>query len=155
MSQISEYVAQQTERAAESYCHFLRSTHPERLDWQPTLEGAASTRSVLEQVAECITVNYAFASIMRGEAAGAVEPTPTTADAACDRLNASVLALTSAIRSLNDDDLNRNFQHPRATIVGRNLILQPMRNMIYHMGQLNLIQMLYGDGEFHVPGNWR
>ena len=40
-------------------------------------------------------------------------------------------------------------------MLGKNVILMPMRNMGYHIGQLNLIQMLYGDAEFHVPANWR
>jgi len=63
--------------------------------------------------------------------------------------------LAGALRTLTDADLEKTFEHPRGTMLGKNLILMPMRNMGYHIGQLNFIQMLYGDTEFHVPKNWR
>ena len=56
---------------------------------------------------------------------------------------------------MSAEDLHRKFQHPRGLFVGSNLIMMCLRNMAYHAGQINLIQMLSGDGEFHVPPKWR
>ena len=37
---------------------------------------------------------------------------------------------------------------------GITLIEMPYRNMAYHCGQLNFIQTIYGDKEFHLPPTW-
>jgi hypothetical protein len=153
---IPEYVAQQTERTAESFCEFIISTHQDRLDWHPHLEGAAHIRSILEQVAECINVNHTIAALLRGEPPVIGQLTELGGgEGACERLTESAVDLAGAIRTLTDADLEKTFEHPRGKMLGRNLIVMPMRNMGYHIGQLNLIQMLYGDAEFHVPKNWR
>ena len=153
---VMEYVADQVERMGENYCHFILTTRSDRLDWQPAIEGSAPTRSILEQVAECITVNHGVASIIRG---GGVSPapqvTPATASDACSLLTASIDDLAAAIRGMSESDLDREFTHPKAIVFGRNLIMMPLRNMGYHIGQLNLIQMLYGDGFFNAPARWR
>ena len=59
--------------------------------------------------------------------------------------------LADAIRALTNADLEREFTTRRGPMPGTNLIEGPMRNMHYHVGQVNLLQLLYGDGEFHVP----
>ena len=63
--------------------------------------------------------------------------------------------LAAAIRGLTEEDLERTYPHPRGPRLGANLILICYRNMAYHAGQINYIQTLYGDQEFHVPANWR
>ena len=40
-------------------------------------------------------------------------------------------------------------------MAGENVIVMCLRNMAYHAGQTNFIQILYGDTEFHVPPTWR
>ena len=114
---------------------------------------------MLEQVGECVVVNHAIAGVIRGEPATPVGPGMEVAFAdakdAQEKLLASAQDLASAIRGMTDEDLARTYQHPRGQILGQNLILMCLRNMAYHAGQANLIQMLYGDAEFHVPPNWR
>jgi hypothetical protein len=63
---VTEYVAEQTERMAEALAHFIQSTCPDRLDWQPSGENNAETRSALEQVSECIQVNRMMAALLTG-----------------------------------------------------------------------------------------
>jgi len=153
---IVEFVAQQTERVCENYCDFIISTHQDRLDWHPHLEGAAHIRSILEQAAECINVNRTIAALLRGEPPVVGQLTSLGGgEAACERLTESAAELAEAIRSMTDADLDKQYEHPRGVVLGKNVIMMPMRNMGYHIGQLNLIQMLYGDAEFHVPKNWR
>ncbi len=154
--EVPAYIAEQTLRMAENYCHFITYTQPDRLDWRPDLAGSARMRSILEQVAECVDVNYKIAALLRGEELPTTETATFAAGpAACDSIMASSQALAQAIGALSVEDLEKTFQHPRAAMLGKNVILMPMRNMGYHIGQLNQIQMLYGDAEFHVPANWR
>jgi hypothetical protein len=153
---IPEYVAEQTERMGVNYCDFILTTHQDRLDWHPRIEDAAHARSILEQVAECINVNHTIASLLRGDPPVVGQLTELGGgEGACERLTESVVDLAGAIRALTDADLEKTFEHPRGTMLGRNLIIMPMRNMGYHIGQLNYIQLLYGDTEFHAPKNWR
>jgi hypothetical protein len=161
MMTITDYVARQTIRIAEAMAHFIETTAPERLDWHPAIQASdtPSTRSILEQVGECVQVNHLIARLLRGETAA---PTGSRqeiafADGADARrqLLASAEELAEAIRGVSDADLERVFPHPRAPMRGENLILACYRNMAYHAGQINFIQTLYGDTEFHLPPNWR
>lgn len=157
---IPEYIARQTERMADSLAHFIATTPADRLIWHPAIEESVSTRSILEQVGECVSVNRYMAALIRtGEApplpGGYPEITFANGQDAQEQLVASASELAQAIRSMAEDDLGRTYSHPRAEIRGENLIMMCYRNMAYHAGQANFIQTLYGDPEFHVPPTWR
>ncbi len=157
---VMQYVAQQTIRMAEALAHFIQTSHEDRLTWRPGAEGDAPTRSILEQVGECVQVNHLFAALLRGESISTPSgprPDITFVDAADAQrqLLASAEDLSGAIRGLSEADIERIYQHPRGPMRGENMILMGYRNMAYHAGQINFIQTLYGDMEFHVPPNWR
>lgn len=154
------YAADQTERMAESLAHFVAETKADRLAWNVKTENGGETRSVYQLVSECVLVNRFFAQLIRGDA----NPTPHNMQAdiefpgpkdAQQNLMESAKELADAIRLLSDEQLGETFAHPRGPILGSNLILMSYRNMAYHAGQINFIQTLYGDSEFHMPHNWR
>lgn len=151
-----EYMAAATERAAAFMAHFVEATPPEKRDWTPTLESAAGLRSALDMVDECIVVNHALANVLKGS------PSPTSSPASSERcfsdwedgkarLLESAQVLAGVIRSLPDDALNNNFTTRRGEMPGFLVIEIPSRNMNYHVGQINLIQLLYGDTTYHFP----
>jgi hypothetical protein len=165
--QVTEYVAQQTVRMAEALAHFVQTTRQDRLGWQPVGGNGAETRSALDQVSECIHTNRVVTAVLRGDA---VTPENlqgsslservsnsefTDGDDAQQQLKASAEELAAAIRGMSEEDLERIYPHPRAPMRGENMILICYRNMAYHAGQINFIQTLYGDQEFHLPPNWR
>jgi hypothetical protein len=152
----TEYVAKQTERVADALAHFISTTPEDRLAWHVSGENGVKTRSILEQTAECIAVNRHFAALLRGTV-GATRPEVNVANGqdAQEQLVISARELAEAIRALSPEDLMRTYEHPRGQMLGENFIFGAVRNMIYHAGQLNFIQMLYGDTEFHVPPTWR
>ena len=157
---VQEYVAQQTERMSAGLAHFVATTHEDKLQWQPQVEGSAPTRSVLEQVAECVGVNRRIAGGLRGAAPTpppAAGPAPIIADAADAKtqIQESGAEIAAAIRTMTEADMEKIYETPRGKMLGANLILMPLRNMAYHAGQINLIQMLAGDSEFHFPPEWR
>jgi hypothetical protein len=157
---VPEYMARQTERMAEALAHFVATTPEDKLVWHPTLEGGSPTRSILEQVGECVSVNRFLAALMRGESVamppgGRPEIHFKNGQDAQEQLVTSARELTVAMRALTPEDLVRPYAHPRGPILGENLIIMCYRNMAYHAGQANFIQILYGDTEFHVPPTWR
>jgi hypothetical protein len=160
---VQEFQAGAIEHAGEQLAHFLATTAPEKQDWVPEVEGAAGVRSVLGQIAECITVNRFLAGVLRGDAPPA-GPTPApaslmdmprpfaTAEEAGRLIVESAKELGDAVRGLTDADLTREFPTRRGPMPGYLLIQMPYRNMHYHGGQINLLQLLYGDTEFRpVP----
>ncbi len=152
----TEYMARQTVQIAKSLIHFLQTTESVRLNWKLELSAGNSTRSALEQAAECVEVNRLISSLLKGEpAALRGDLTLTDAEEAENLLLESAQALAAAISSMSDADLDKEYQHPRAIIRGENLIMMAYRNMAYHAGQINFIQTLAGDTEFHAPPNWR
>lgn len=157
---VPEYMARQTERMADSLAHFIATTPEDRLVWHPSIEGSGPTRSILEQVSECVVVNRLIAALLRGgpvPATGMNTPPIKFANGqdAQEQLVVSARELAAAISAMTDADLARVYEHPRGKMAGENVIMMCLRNMAYHAGQANFIQILYGDTEFHVPPMWR
>ena len=156
---VQEFMAEQIERMGAGLASFIETTAPERVTWRPEAPGSSETRSALEQAQECIAVNRYFAALLRGEQievpAGGVRGTPLrTVEDARQQLTESSAELANAIRNSSDDALARTYSHWRGPASGYKLMIGAYRNMAYHAGQINLIQMLGGDGEFHMPATW-
>ena len=156
---IQNFMAEQIERIGLAFADFIGTTNLAMLDWQPSMPGSASTRSILEQAGECIAVNRYFAAMLRGEtvdapAGGMKVVAPSTGEDGKSNLISSSADLAEAVRTMNDGDLDKKFDHWRGPVSGSKLIIGAYRNMAYHTGQVNLIQMLAGDSEFHMPPTW-
>lgn len=152
-----DFLAEQIERIGDSLAHYLETTAPDRLNWRPEIPGSAPSRSPLEMAAECIGVNHAFAALLRGETdVPPADATPVPADTveARARLEASCADLAATVRASDDATLDALFPGRRGPRSGKSLMVGAYRNMAYHCGQINLIQILAGDAEFHVPGTW-
>ena len=141
-----------------SLCQFVESTDPTKLNWKPEVAGSADTRSVLDLVGECVAVNRAFAELLTADGLSnsfnRSGNAPVDASDARDQLSSSVEKLIGTTNSITDQDLDKLYNHWRGPASGRALIIGAYRNMAYHAGQINLIQILGGDGEFHLPTNW-
>jgi hypothetical protein len=156
---VGEFQAKKIERIAAALAHFIETTRPDRLDWNVPGEGESKGRSVLEQASECALVNRLGVKLLRGEevdraAAQANAPRYASAADAGQDLIGSAAELASAIRTMTDEDLARTYPCWRGPVSGEVLVEMAYRNMAYHAGQVNFIQCLYGDNEFHVPPTW-
>lgn len=150
---IAQWQARQIEKAAHCLSVFVESTREDRLKWRPTVDAASNTRSVLEQVGECIFANRRFSYILRGETPPAPPAEFDSFESAADatkQLRESAATLAEQMRGLSVADLAREYQTHRGPMPGALAIQFPLRNMTYHMGQINMIQLLYGDTEFHI-----
>ena len=158
---VQEYLAKQTIRIAEGFIHFVNLTPADKQDWHLEVKDGTHTRSMMEQMGECVAVNRLFARLLNGEIVSPdenvlQEQTFSGIDDAEKQLLESANALATAIATLPDEGLEKVYTHPRGfQIRGENLILMGFRNMTYHVGQVNFIQTLYGDHVFQAPSNWR
>lgn len=151
---VMEWQARNIEAVAHVLAHWVETTRPDRLDWCPKTEDASDTRSVLAQIQECVQANRSMAALLKGQAPGSPEPAAITSAAeARQQLQASARELAGAVRGLSEADLDRPFETRYGPMPGSRIILLPMQNMIYHGGQINLMQRLYGDLEFRIPAD--
>jgi hypothetical protein len=161
MISLFEFQARRIERMAASLADFMSTTAPDRLDWCPATDANSQTRSVMAQVSECVSVNRYCAALLRGETPEQIPgrdgvPPITFSDRedAEGQLIASGRELAGAVRALDAEALTRHYPHWRGPLAGELIIEMPYRNMAYHAGQVNMIQLLSGDTEFHLPPTW-
>ncbi|MHB8635411.1 MAG: DinB family protein [Fimbriimonadaceae bacterium] len=150
---LAQWQARQIEKAAHILSVFVESTPEDKLRWRPMADEKSNTRSVLDQVGECVFANNRFRSIFSGD------PLPTPPDNfdtfssgadATAQLKASANALANLIREMDSAALAKEYNTHRGPLPGAFVMQLPLRNMTYHMGQVNMIQLLYGDTEFHI-----
>lgn len=154
-----EYMAEQIERMGEALAHFIETTEASQRTWKPQITDSVPTRSALELVSECIATNRYFAAMLRGEevnrpAGGAQGETLHEASEAQAHIIASSKELAAAVRNLPDASLHQTYPLWRGPVLGKHLMIGAYRNMAYHAGQINYIQILSGDAEFHLPPTW-
>ena len=153
---VFEFQASRIETTSELLAHALATTAPDKQDWRPALAGSVPTRSALEQVGECVLVNRYFAALLRGESPegnplGLGVPDFASAEDAQSELLASANGLAAAVRALPDEALSGTLPHWRGPLPVMRALDGPNRNMAYHAGQINFIQLLAGDSEYHLP----
>jgi len=148
---IYDWQAKSIEQTAAMLAHWVSTTNPEKLDWCPELKGRG--RSVYDQINECAGVNRSFAAVLRGEtpAKRAEEHSYTSAAHAGDDLIASGKELAEAVRNLGPEALTAKYTLRMGEVPGAVLVSVPLANMNYHAGQVNFIQLLDGDEDFHLP----
>ena len=160
---VFEFQARRVERISAAVAHFIDSTPEDRLNWQPGALDGAKGRSIFSMASEIVVVNALVAKTLSGEALHAHRPSESLPDIiftdsaeAQAKIIGSGKALAAAIRGLNDEDLEREYPHWSGPLRGEIWLEMPYRNMAYHAGQINYIQILLGDNEFHMPpGMWR
>ena len=156
---VGEFQAKKIERIADALAHFISTTRDDKLAWHAPGEEAHAGRSVLELAGECVEVNRRIAALLRGEAVNTTTsateaPAYESADLARSDLTESGRELAAAVRKIDDAALTQTYQTWRGPLPGEILIEMAYRNMAYHAGQVNFIQCLYGDSEFHLPPTW-
>ena len=149
---VQEFQARKIERNAQALARRVATTPEDKLSWCPSTGPESCARSVLTQIGECIWINRRFAAALQSKEA---PPRPQEYQAASEQaqreLIESAKELADIVRELPDSALTQEFPGPRGPMPGEIIIDLPNRNMIYHGGQINLIQLLLGDAEFHVP----
>jgi hypothetical protein len=156
MPTISRLAAEVTREEAQMMARSLAAMPPDRQTWRPLNEG----RSALEQVQECIAINYWVADMLTSRAVPPLDREQheklvaeyADAEKARTGIVASATVVSAAIESFPpehlDDTLEMPFQ-PGMVQSFAQILLMAYWNMAYHNGQINYVQTLYGDREMH------
>jgi hypothetical protein len=136
----------------------VAATAPDKRTWSP----GGGARSALAQMRECAQACDIFAGVLETQAAGyAFDPVArqgrmdaqraaTDFDAVSQELDSAVARFVAAVRGLPADAEGIEYEHaPGFRVSLRRAMMFPLRNLIYHEGQVNYIQTLYGDREMH------
>ena len=155
---IQEFQADKIEGVAKMLAFWLGAMPKEKQSWVPSVEGAAGLRTAREQVAECVTANRFFASLFKGEKPASFSlflvtfpDTNTDFEEIQQALLTSAAECAASVRRMSDDDLMSEYPFRGRMMSGYQVLEFPYRNMAYHSGQINQLQLFYGDTEFHVP----
>ena len=154
-----EHAVSATQKAYDMLYRTARAMTEEKLQWKPLDQG----RSVIDQLQECARVPRWIAGVLRlralpptseGERAKALEESKQwkTLDQLESVFRNHLEQLFSAIREFPEAELEKKITLPFGRGVERTLaemMLLPQQNAIYHIGQINYIQTLYGDLEMH------
>jgi len=146
-----------TSHEVEALFRVARAVPEDKLNWKPMDNG----RTVLDQLQECAQSATFFAGLFNPESEQDLSPEATEArkrerqswttidqcEAAC---NANSAPLYEAIRQIPDERLEETIELPwgeTATIA--DALAFQYWNLVYHHGQINYLQTLYGDFEMH------
>ena len=147
---VQEFQARKTERIAIAVAHYVATTPADKLDWCPATGEESCTRSVLDMASECVACNRMICGLLGCGEECDESVKITDAEAAKSELMKSANEVAAAIRALPDEALTRKYTMTMMTVTGEILIDLAYRNMTYHGGQINYIQLLLGDREFHM-----
>ena len=147
-----EWQALVTENTANNLAFWIDKTQDDKATWKPEMEGSVNTRCALELGSECVGVNRMFAKMFRGETPDRTEYNITDKAECIKELKASGKELADAIRGMTAADVEKLYETPFGPLPGTLLLQIAISNMSYHGGQVNLIQLLYGDAKFYIPG---
>jgi len=121
--------------------------------WSPL----GDARSALSVLTECVIANYKWRDILRNRQYSDVseelweEVTKACLDlpATLAQLETSGEQLAQAILTIPDNDTADEIESPWGPYTLADCCLHAYWNMVYHEGQINYIQTLYGDHEEH------
>jgi hypothetical protein len=140
------------ESAADRLAFWIEKTREDKANWAPTTDESCNTRSALQVGSECVFVNKRNAALFRSEPFNQ-EEVQYTSVADCTRdLRSTAKELGDAVRKLSPDCLSQVYETRFGPIPGVVLLQLALGNLYYHGGQVNMIQLLYGDPKFHLPG---
>lgn len=137
------------------FLYGLDQTPDERLSWSPG-EAAKSPLHVAANLAQFLlfladTLTHRELQLWDvGEL-----PAPGTREAAREAIDRGCEALRQAVEGLRPDDLAAKPSPPWGEDTLEEVLWLINGTILYHQGQLNYIQLCYGDKDPNIPPNWR
>jgi hypothetical protein len=156
MPSIQQFAVQATREVAEALARTASAMPPDKQTWKPLDAG----RTALDQVQECAGICYFAAQILQTRAVPPMDPDQMaqfkaendTMEKALAALKAGTETYMSAIEAFPPEHLEETITLPFGAGYVRTFaqfMFLNYWNMVYHIGQINYIQTLYGDKEMH------
>jgi hypothetical protein len=136
------------------FMYGLDQTPDDRLEWspgesnKPPLVVAGSLASFLTFIAHMLTHRE-----MPGRQ-GEPPPPPASREAARQALEAGFSAVRHALEGLQEKDLAATMPAPWGEATVEEMLAAANSVVAYFQGQLNYIQLAYGDREPNIPKDW-
>ncbi|HEV2474694.1 MAG TPA: hypothetical protein VGS41_18605 [Chthonomonadales bacterium] len=151
-----EWQAGIIEGAGRTMAYAIENTDQSKVEWKPVADASSKCRCILDMAAECIGLNKALTRMFSGaempaRAGGPPERTFANSEEAQQQLTQSAKELGAVVRGLDESVLDHRYPTPFGPMKGSLLLMIAAGNMQYHSGQINQIQLLYGDTEDHFP----
>jgi uncharacterized damage-inducible protein DinB len=155
MPNIQALSATLTRETAEVLITLLEATPADRFTWSPLEQG----RTIHHQLVECCLANCKWTAILQTRAYANLpqEEAETEYQRGSDpvvlatRLRETAADLARAILTIPDADLSLQIETAWGPYSLARACMHACWNMMYHEGQINYIQTLYGDQEEHDP----
>ncbi|HLK56794.1 MAG TPA: DinB family protein [Chthonomonadaceae bacterium] len=153
MPTVKQLAVKLVRNGADNLERNLKAMPEDKWSWRPNDAG----RSALHQVVECAGFNHLGAQVLKThefppfdpQALKQAEATYDTLDKALGFLHTSTDEFVAAIEALPEADLDAMVTLPWGQRSLAEVIFLVHNNMVYHLGQINHIQMQYGDYEMH------
>lgn len=150
---VPQIAASRTRRAVQDLIAAARSTEPDKVSWVPLGEA----RPILDQLTECVIANIKWRNILQSRRYANVPPEvreQTVAECATlpdtlARLEQAGEELAAAILAVPDEETGDEIESQWGAYTLADCCLHAYWNMVYHEGQINYVQTLYGDTEEH------
>ena len=123
----------------------------DKYDWKPS----ETSRTAHELVVECVTMLTGSAGMLttRAMPAGHDEQSKTYTAMTLAEIEVQAArdleVLNAAIRAFPEADLEEALEMPWGKMTFFEIMSYPYWNIMWHAGQINYIQTLYGDTEMH------
>ncbi len=154
-----DQLVKQTQKAVDDVCRSAAAVPLDKGDW--SLGGAA--RSTLSQMQEIATQAKWFLPIIRErkvpefdrhaiEEAKRLRESFDSIEKCSEAARESIVELCQAISDFPEDRLDEEITLPfggGVTMTMADVLALPHWNMVYHLGQINQIQLVLGDREMH------
>jgi uncharacterized damage-inducible protein DinB len=154
-----DQVVRSTQKALDDICRAAAAVPVDRVEWSP----GGEARSVLSQMQEVATAGNWFLPIVRDRVAPEFDEHARreavrlrrsfdTVDKCVEAARASTSELCQAISSFPDTGLEEEMRLPfggGVTMTMADILGMHAWNMVYHLGQINQIQLMLGDREMH------
>lgn len=153
-----DQLVKQTQKAVDDICRSAEAVPEDRVDWEP----GEHARSALSQMREVATQAAWFMPIIRDrQAPGGRESIDevmevsdglATISQCADLARQSTADLCQAISAFPEASLDEEVVMPFGggiTMSMADVLGLPYWNLVYHLGQINQIQLMLGDREMH------
>jgi uncharacterized damage-inducible protein DinB len=154
-----DQLVKQTQKAADDVCRAAEAVPEDRANWSP----GGESRSVLDQMREVATQAAWFLPIIRDRKAPEFDrhaileakhlrESFDTIEQCAEAARTSTVELCQAISAFPEPKLDEEIVLPfggGSTMTMADVLGLPYWNMVYHLGQINQIQLVLGDREMH------
>ena len=143
------------EMSRTRFMYGLDQVPDDRLEWTPG-EAAKSPLALAGKTAAFLQfVSHTLETRTRPDRSGGMPPAPASREEARAALTAGFSRLTEVISGLSETDLEQSVPMPwGATPMVEAICFLPAV-LGYFQGQLNYVQLAYGDEDPNIPPEWR